>query len=57
MRYCSMYARRPKWSVKMLRKKMPTIILNHHPYLNYWGEKVPKLILTLSGHKHIDTCE
>ncbi len=60
----------------MLRKKMPTIILNHHPYLNYWGEKDPKLIhkyvlnnseeaqkrlfgypnliLTLSGHKHID---
>ena len=59
-----------------LSKGKPTIILNHHPYLNYWGGTDPKdihkyvlgnakevkkelfgfknLILTLSGHKHID---
>ncbi len=59
-----------------LKRGKPTIILNHHPYTNYWGEKDPEkihkyvlnnteeaqkrlfdyknLILTLSGHKHID---
>ncbi len=61
---------------KYLKKGKPTILLNHHPYLNYWGgtekkdihkyvlnntKEVQKrlfgyqnLILTLSGHKHID---
>ena len=61
---------------KILDLGKPTIILNHHPYLNYWGGTDPKdlqkyvlqntkevqkelfgypnLILTLSGHKHID---
>ena len=61
---------------RMLSKGKPTIILNHHPYLNYWSGTDPKdihkyvlnnadevkrelfgyknLILTLSGHKHID---
>ncbi len=61
---------------KILDLGKPTIILNHHPYLNYWGGSDPKdiqkyvlqntqevqkelfsypnLILTLSGHKHID---
>ncbi len=55
----------------------PTVILNHHPYTNYWGgtekkdihkyvlnntKEVQKqlfgaknLIMTLSGHKHIDS--
>jgi len=54
----------------------PTLILNHHPYTNYWGgteakdlhkyvlgngeETIkalfdyPNLLVTLSGHKHID---
>ena len=62
---------------KALRSKKPTIILNHHPYSNYWKGtekkdlekyvlgntkevqeklfKYPNLILTLSGHKHIDS--
>ena len=62
---------------KVLDGGKPTIILNHHPYTNYWGgteekdihkyvlnntDKVQKelfgysnLILTLSGHKHIDS--
>jgi len=62
---------------KTLQNKKPTIILNHHPYTNYWGgtegkdihkyvlnntQEVQKrlfryhnLILTLSGHKHIDS--
>ena len=62
---------------KVLQNKKPTIILNHHPYTNYWGgteakdihkyvlgntKEVQKrlfryhnLILTLSGHKHIDS--
>lgn len=62
---------------KTLQNKKPTLILNHHPYTNYWGgteakdihkyvlnntEEVQKrlfgyknLILTLSGHKHIDS--
>lgn len=60
-----------------LRNGKPTVILNHHPYTNYWGGKEEKdihkyvlnntaeaqkrlfrysnLILTLSGHKHIDS--
>lgn len=60
-----------------LKSKKPTIILNHHPYTNYWGSKDEKeihkyvlnnadevqkeilddasVILTLSGHKHIDS--
>jgi Icc protein len=25
------------FATKMLEKKKPTIILNHHPYTNYWG--------------------
>ncbi len=62
---------------KYLKNKKPTIILNHHPYTNYWGgtekkdihkyvlnntKEVQKelfgfknLLLTLSGHKHIDS--
>jgi Icc protein len=62
---------------KALDLNKPTIILNHHPYTNYWGgtkkddihkyvlnntEEVQKelfgyknLLLTLSGHKHIDS--
>ena len=62
---------------KVLEQKKPTIILNHHPYTNYWRGNDPKdihkyvlgnakevietlfkkydnLLLTLSGHKHID---
>ncbi len=61
---------------KVLELGKPTIMLDHHPYLNYWGGTDPKdlqkyvlqnaeevkkelfcypnLILTLSGHKHID---
>lgn len=62
---------------KALENQKPTIILNHHPYTNYWKGtkkedlekyvlgnteetqnrlfKYPNLILTLSGHKHIDS--
>ncbi len=62
---------------KSLKESKPTVILNHHPYTNYWRgtEKkdihkyvlnntdevqkrlfsYPNLILTLSGHKHIDS--
>ena len=62
---------------KTLRNGKPTVILNHHPYTNYWGGIEEKdihkyvlnntkeaqkqlfqynnLILTLSGHKHIDS--
>ncbi len=62
---------------RALATKKPTIILNHHPYTNYWGgteakdihkyvlgntKEVQKelftaknLLLTLSGHKHIDS--
>ncbi len=62
---------------KMLDKGKPTMMLNHHPYTNFWGETNPKLIhnyilnntkeiqkelfgydnliLTLSGHKHVDS--
>lgn len=61
---------------KMLDTGFPTIIVNHHPYTNYWNgteaediekyvlgntDKIQKalfgyknLVLTLSGHKHID---
>ncbi len=60
----------------VLKQGKPTIILNHHPYTNYWKGTEAKdihkyvlnntevaqerlfgysnLILTLSGHKHID---
>ena len=66
-----------KFAQKTLDNKKPTVILNHHPYTNYWKgteEKdihkyvlnnskdvqkrlfsYPNLILTLSGHKHIDS--
>lgn len=62
---------------KMLDTGFPTIIVNHHPYTNYWNgteaadiekyvlansDEVQKalfryknLVLTLSGHKHIDS--
>ena len=62
---------------KALKKGKATVIMNHHPYTNYWNEKDEKaihkyvlnnsdevqkrlfsynnLILTLSGHKHIDS--
>lgn len=60
-----------------LESAKPTIILNHHPYTNYWkgteeadlhkyvlnnteeAQKIlfafPNLLMTLSGHKHIDS--
>ena len=66
-----------KFAETALKRGKPTIILNHHPYTNYWKgteekdihkyvlnntEEVQKrlfsfdnLILTLSGHKHIDS--
>jgi len=66
-----------KFAEKVLSKGNPTIVMNHHPYTNYWKEKDEKqihkyvlnnteevqkrlfkyknLILTLSGHKHIDS--
>ncbi len=66
-----------KFAQSILEKEKPTIILNHHPYTNYWGGtekkdihkyvlnntnevqeklfKYPNLLLTLSGHKHIDS--
>ena len=62
---------------KTLQNKKPTVILNHHPYTNYWKGteekdihkyvlnntketqerlfKYDNLLLTLSGHKHIDS--
>jgi Icc protein len=62
---------------KTLKNSKPTVILNHHPYTNYWGGTEEKeihkyvlnnahetqkklfgyknLLLTLSGHKHIDS--
>ena len=62
---------------KVLKQNKPTLILNHHPYTNYWGGTEEKdihkyvlnntqeaqkrlfhynnLLLTLSGHKHIDS--
>jgi len=61
---------------KMLDLGKPTLIVNHHPYTNYWGGteandihkyvlgnaeetikilfEYPNLLVTLSGHKHID---
>ena len=61
---------------KMLDLGKPTLILNHHPYTNYWCSddkkdihkyvlgnseetlkalfEYPNLLVTLSGHKHID---
>jgi Icc protein len=61
---------------RMLDLGKPTLILNHHPYTNYWGSTeakdikkyvlgnseetikalftYPNLLVTLSGHKHID---
>jgi len=61
----------------VIRSLNPTVILNHHPYTNYWGSTDKKdihkyvlnntqevqaeilsysnVILTLSGHKHIDS--
>ena len=61
----------------VIRSSKPTIILNHHPYTNYWNGTEKKdihkyvlnntkevqseilsyenVILTLSGHKHIDS--
>ena len=66
-----------KFAESVLKTGKPTIILNHHPYTNYWKGTDPKdihkyvlnntkevqkrlfgfdnLILTLSGHKHIDS--
>jgi len=66
-----------EFAKKKLQTSKPTIILNHHPYTNYWKgtqeadlhkyvlnntKKVQEelfgfdnLILTLSGHKHIDS--
>jgi len=66
-----------KFAENILKNGKPTVILNHHPYTNYWKgtEKkdihkyvlnntkevqerlfgYPNLILTLSGHKHIDS--
>ena len=66
-----------RFAKKVLDTGKPTVILNHHPYTNYWKgteEKdlhkyvlnntkevqqalfsYPNLILTLSGHKHIDS--
>jgi Icc protein len=66
-----------KFAQKTLENGKPTVILNHHPYTNYWkgtdekdihkyvlnnSKDVQKrlfsynnLILTLSGHKHIDS--
>jgi len=66
-----------QFAQKQMDSKKPTLILNHHPYTNYWGGSDEKdlhkyvlgntqdvqkrlfsnenLILTLSGHKHIDS--
>ena len=66
-----------RFAEKILQQNKPTVILNHHPYTNYWGAteekdihkyvlnntdevqkrlfKYKNLILTLSGHKHIDS--
>jgi len=62
---------------EILKQNRPTVILNHHPYTNYWGGteqkdihkyvlnntdevqkrlfKYDNLLVTLSGHKHIDS--
>lgn len=66
-----------KFAESVLKLGKPTIILNHHPYTNYWKGTNPKdihkyvlgnteevqkrlfnydnFILSLSGHKHIDS--
>ena len=66
-----------KFAEAMLDKGKPTLILNHHPYTNYFKSsdakeihkyvlnntdevqkrlfKYDNLLLTLSGHKHIDS--
>jgi len=66
-----------KFAEEVLKTGKPTIILNHHPYTNYWKSTDPKdihkyvlnnteevqkrlfsyenFILSLSGHKHIDS--
>jgi len=66
-----------KFAQSVLKTGKPTIILNHHPYTNYWNGTEPydlhkyvlgntkevqsqlfthdNLIMTLSGHKHIDS--
>jgi len=66
-----------KFAQSTLKSSKPTLILNHHPYTNYWNSTDKKdihkyvlnntaevqkrlfaydnLILTLSGHKHIDS--
>ena len=66
-----------EFAQNVLQTNRPTIILNHHPYTNYWGGTEAKdlhkyvlnntnevqkrlfgyknLLLTLSGHKHIDS--
>lgn len=66
-----------RFAKNALKNSKPTIILNHHPYTNYWGSTDKKdihkyvlgntkeiqadildnknVILTLSGHKHIDS--
>jgi len=66
-----------KFAESVLKSGKPTILVNHHPYTNYWKEtnknlihnyvlnntdeiqkrlfKYNNLILTLSGHKHIDS--
>lgn len=66
-----------KFAENILKTGKSTIILNHHPYTNYWKGTDPKdihkyvlnnteevqkrlfsfdnLILSLSGHKHIDS--
>jgi len=66
-----------KFAESVLKTGKPTIILNHHPYTNYWKGTDPKdihkyvlsntaevqkrlfsydnFILSLSGHKHIDS--
>jgi len=66
-----------QFAESILNKKKPTLMLNHHPYTNYWKGteakdihkyvlnntdevqkrifKYDNLLLTLSGHKHIDS--
>ena len=62
---------------EILQQNKPTILVDHHPYTNFWGATketdihnyvlnntdevqkrlfhYPNLILTLSGHKHVDS--
>ncbi len=66
-----------EFAENILKRGKPTVLLNHHPYTNYWGGtkekdihkyvlnnseeaqkklfKYDNLLLTLSGHKHIDS--